>query len=192
MEVTCRTCGTAFDWDSKQGGRPPLYCDEHKSTVTLKNQLRSARARGDEDQVARIQALLDQRSGSVQRDVDPVIAKAPRAMQAAFMAIGMHLHDDIEVAAASVGLPSEDLEALAEEARELWPELVNGNVGPLYRLLDGQAKTLALRSMLNPAETSTNANALTRIAQTVAQLHQNSSGAFSNDVVVQWIEDPDG
>lgn len=180
--LQCKTCGTDFEWDHTAGGRPPLYCDEHKSTVTLQNQLRSARARKDEARVKKLELLLEARKGNASG-----LGELPVSIRAALLATGMHATEmDAELAADLVGLDPEDPEneKLIYLAGTKWKELQEGAVAPLLRLLDAAMKAQAILSVADEGSASNRAQALTRIAQTVAQLHANSSGAFSNEVEV--------
>lgn len=113
VKLTCATCGRAFAFDPRVGGRRPKYCEEHRrrpnqERAELALQLRRQRERRD---------LRDQAQG------------AAAAGQVARLAAGLSVVPDLEQAARLFGVVAGkggDLGELERAARTLYPKLVAG------------------------------------------------------------------
>lgn len=181
---TCAVCGTSIPYPAR--GRPRKYCDAHAPSQNRRRDAKQALIDGDHD---RAQTILSAIGGGGSVNVQ----KLPPSVRAAMLAVGLSVHSNRSVAAELVGLEREpDLKHLERLARDLWPEIIEGDSGPLHSMLEASLKLTALNSVVDAKSVKPDQRAVAsqRAAQTLREL-QNFATAFAGPVRVVWEETDD-
>jgi hypothetical protein len=182
LDLVCQDCGAPFQQTTV--GATRKRCHACTPSRRRARDAKRAAARGDHEAVAAIQQGM---AGTHRPQLTD-------ELKAAKLAAALAAVDDVERAAGLCGLDANEARRLEPKARTDWAELSQGGTAPLFRLLHLQTTLQVIEAIgdVSRVTPGSRAGAIRQAAQAVSDLHATSTGGFSNDIIVQWVEVPEG